>query len=268
MKKTERVRSKIKKQAGKIRSSGMTPRYMWDASNERVKFWMLNSIFPKNRRGLNILKAIRFASSRKDYSVHIGCGEHGEAVQDLRRMGVRNLIGIDFNPPTEKQEGIEFISLDLSKKLPLETGSVQGVIFGSYLFHYMQPEEQYRLINEVDRLSAPGTYGFLGPFFPQHLNGSIFSKRYPKYKNPLFGLVSERNSRDRKWSLYRSRMAGLGSFSGRQSSAASRKGLRIPFLSFYDMSLRSFMSKVFGNARVRKDYPVKLPVEYFITFEP
>lgn len=257
----------VKRQATRMSVSGLHPKYMWDASTERIRYWMLNSIYPKNTRGHDLHKAIQHTLEAGEFTMQVGCGLYGQALLDLKKLGASNLIGLDFQVPTEEYNNIAFVSVDLTKKFPIEDNTFTGLVFGSYHFHYMSPAEQLHLLDEIDRITGPGSRGFLGPFFPQHLTTGAFAERFPEYQNPVYGYVKSKSVEGKKWRLFRSRIASLSTFSGVKTSSATRKGLRIPLFSFYDMGMRSFTGKLLGNARIKKDYKPMIPNEYFITFE-
>ncbi|KXK27263.1 MAG: hypothetical protein TR69_WS6001000137 [candidate division WS6 bacterium OLB20] len=257
----------VKHQAAKVSTAGLHPRYMWDASSERIRYWMLNSIFPENTRGHNLHKAIDHALENGEFIMQIGCGRHGQALLDLKKLGAGNLIGMDFRVPAEDYEDIAFVAADLTKRLPVEDDTFTGLVFGSYHFHYMSPGEQLHLLTEIDRITGPGSLGFLGPFFPQHLLEGPFADAFSDYKNPVYGFVKSRSVGGQRWRLYRSRIASLSTFSGIKTSSRTRKGVRIPLLSFYDMGFRSLTGRMLGNARIKRDYRPIIPNEYFITFE-
>lgn len=262
------VREIFPKSVSKLKNTGLSPKYMWDASTEKIKFWMLNAIYPKNSGRRSLLSEIKLANFEQRYIIHLGCGVYGEALRDLKRMGAKNLIGVDFNVPQQQSADIEYVQLDLTTTLPIADHVINGVVFGSYLFHYFSPSEQLHLLREIDRITTKGARCFLGPFFPPHLYNTEFSKEYPSFQNPLYGFIRERfNRRSENWNLYRSRVAGLGMFSGIKTSAKSRKGLRLPLFSFYDMSLRALSAKMIGNLRIKRDYKVHVPNEFFITVE-
>jgi len=226
---------------------------------------MLNTIYPRNISGESLFSAIKKLKKSSGYVIHLGCGKYGEAVLDLSKLGFHNLIGIDFATPNNSPDGVEFISMDLSKKLPIKDGSVNGLIFGSYLFRYLSPELQLQLLEEIDRISGKGSKAFLGPFYPPQLINTKFEEKFRKYKNPLYGFIMADKRKSKGWTLYRSRIATFG-FLTRPGSKKSRRGLRLPLFSFYDMGLRSLTARLLGNAVVSKDYRPTIPNEYFITF--
>jgi hypothetical protein len=248
-----------------ISASGLTPKYLWDASSERIKFWMLNTIYPRNSKGEGLYRVVKRQSKANKSIIHFGCGKNGEAILDLYKLGYRNLIGIDFEVPRHSPPGVEFIQLDLTRELPIAAHSVTGLVFGSYLLRYMPPALQLQLLLSIDRITGRGADGFLGPFYPQHLINTTFSEHFKNYQNPLYGFVNTRRNEKSQWALHRSRIATFG-FLQKPVNHKQRRGFRLPLFSFYDMTMRSATARLLGNAEVKRDYKPIVPNEYFITF--
>lgn len=260
------VKSSLKTQALKITTSGLNPRYLWRASVEKSRYWMLNSIYPKNVKGQNLHLAIKEALENDKFILHIGCGTNAQALRDLKALGAKNLIGLDFQIEGKLPADIVCVSLDLRAGLPVEDNSFRGVVFGSYLFSQLEPEELLKLLEDIDRITGEGSKGFLGPFYPRKLFKSPFSEKYKDFKNPLFGFVRSRSTNKNKWRLYRSRTASLSTvLSSSRNNRISK--FTIPFITFSDLGLKAMSAKLAGNAQIKKDYKPVLPNEYYITFE-
>lgn len=254
---------KKKKRKKKVMSFLNNFQYVFTANMSRRRFWMIDFLFPHAPSGLALREAVDKAFLDDKKIMDFGCGDKAQSLTDLRNEGVDNLYGIDLKPPV-KITGVNVIKSDILNS-GLEDNFIDGVIYSSYVLAHLSPEDQLKALYEIDRITAPGATGFIGPFIPKYLLNSPFSEKFPKYKNPLVGFIAEMNAKgEGTWMLHKNIIFTSNYRTNRFDEAYYRS--TIPFFSLYILVGRSLIRRVIPSIRVKKDHKVRLPFEYFVTF--
>lgn len=231
----------------------------------RRRFWMIDNLLPNSPDGMSLKDSIKESFEKDKQILDLGCGDSAEALKDLRDMGYDNLIGIDIHPP-EKVSGINIIKSSIAQ-LPFEDDSFEGTIFSSYVFPHLSPGDQLKALYEIDRISKSGTRGFIGPFAPQTLEDTDFSKAFPDYKNPLLGFVVQKNHEKKgKWILTRSFLTNFGVYTKPNKYEEMYYRSSFPLLSAYVLTGRAMINRFVPILRVSRNFKERFPFEYFITF--
>ncbi|MBL8807228.1 MAG: class I SAM-dependent methyltransferase [Rhodospirillales bacterium] len=108
---------------------------------------------------LSSLIAGHFPASRDAKIIDLGCG-HGAIVWAARRVGYRNIEGVDASPEQvamAKTLGIEGVRQgDLMATLRAAPAESFDAVVLFDLYHYFDPATQLRLADEVRRVLKPG----------------------------------------------------------------------------------------------------------------
>ena len=124
--------------------------------------------------GLAHRRQIRDLASRHDLLVHLGCGN----------ALLPGWINMDCYPP-QPAEGIEILTLDMRRGLPLPSGSVAAIFSEHFLEHLPMETVRGKILPEVRRVLEPGGTVRIG--VP---NGEYFVEQYVAYRagerNTLF----------------------------------------------------------------------------------
>ncbi|MDR2456162.1 MAG: class I SAM-dependent methyltransferase, partial [Deltaproteobacteria bacterium] len=117
-----------------------------------IRYWMIRTLFRKE-----IDRRIMTGQDKDLTVLELGCymGYIRHFIGDI--PSVKNWIGIDWNPSFEegalKAGYHRFIASDLDQKIPLESSSVDIIIFSHVLEHLPRPEFT---MGEVARVLKPG----------------------------------------------------------------------------------------------------------------
>jgi hypothetical protein len=256
----------LKGKPNKLKQTITTLTYPITASMARRRFWMLNSLFPKSPSGKGLRTAINKAVLEDKKIIDLGCGDTAQALVDLRNEGIDNLYGIDLKPP-KKVKGIEITKGSMTQ-MPYPDEFIDGVLFSSYVLPHLSSEDQYKVLEEIDRISGPGSIGFIGPINPQANNLVYFKEKFPGFKNPYWAYVQEKNKQGKgKWVLSRSMLFNLAVYTKPNKVQGFIYKQRIPFYMLYFLTGRGLLNRITPSFKVRKDFQAKMPFEYFITFE-
>lgn len=232
----------------------------------RRKFWMIDALMPKSPDGKTLKQAIDFSFENDRKILDIGCGDKAQALVDLKNDGYDNLYGLDIKPPKEIK------GIDIKKESIIETSYpdnyFDGVVFSAYVLAHLSPQEQLLALQEIDRITGSGAYGFIGPFSVYSLYNTPFAEVFSGYKNPLLGYVDFKNSEKKgHWQLHKTFLTNFGVYSKPSKLNEVYYRSPIPLYMAYVLSGRSIMNKFIPSRVINKDYKEKLPLEYYITFK-
>lgn len=104
---------------------------------------------------------------KNDVILDVGCG-YGRTLSELRQLGFRQLIGIDFSSGMIERGRAQFPYLDLrvkkSDSIDLPDQSVDAVILFAVLTCIRSNSEQTALIREIERVLKPGGILYVNDF--------------------------------------------------------------------------------------------------------
>lgn len=242
--------------------------FLLNASMARRRFWMINNLFPKSPDGYSLINAIKNADKTNLKTLDLGCGDRAQSLRDLQNQGFDNLIGLDIKPPKKNIKRIRVIKSDICNT-SLEDNSIDGVVYSSYVLAHLPVDKQFVALNEINRISAVGSQGYIGPFNPQ-----VFSKidknslgELGKFKNPFFGFVKLMNETGNgKWQLHRSLLTNMATYSKTNFLQKLLYSLPIPFFMAYVLTGRAVLNRIVPTQKINKDFYERFPFEYYITF--
>lgn len=123
---------------------------------------------------------------KNDVILDVGCG-YGRTLSELRQLGFRQLIGIDFSSGMIERGRAQFPYLDLrvkkSDSIDLPDQSVDAVILFAVLTCIRSNSEQTALIREIERVLKPGGILYVNDFLlnDDERNKKRYEEFAPKY---------------------------------------------------------------------------------------